>query len=782
MFKAFKPDGLLGLALLDSEGRRFTLQNIALRSDTVVLRLQPDQSPLASLGTLADVAASWRVQRSDGTPLLRDWLNDRVEQACRLVEEFNRELQGRGDRSLAAIDDPALQEKLRRAERWLRLAPGLRVGGQDLKTSLKRLREDVQADQRRWTAVTENRRSHEAAIPEIARPNAFTCYLWSAVSEAEAAAALTAGEVALVPFVVRAIEKYWTEIVSRGDLAAGGKSRGTECVRIVAGIQRVVPGGDRRDSSSRASVKYQGRVQPAFIVEMPFSAGRWTFGRRNEYCATSRLLLAAPLEASQIQSLARRIADSGAHIRAALNEFFQHHGANVPVTGSLSFESLAELRAWLPHPKHRLPCACDQIHRLANACRSGHLEVPGADSGAIGVTVTEWLLALADPRRDWPKPVIKPVTSSIADPSHGHRGVALVAVALLTAAIVGCGFFWIYRSSARLPNAEPHRAPAPSRSAASPEPPTPFGTIPVPVTLDHYPGESFENPEVMPPTLPLTSTVPLGAAQPTTMAVASADVLPHSAPSPLPVSQSSASGMPQPAPDEKTPVARITHEEVGRGGRRPGAAAARLPAGALAEVNGHPILESDIDAVIDAGVQGRQVSTAQRAELKRRYRTDLLNLLIDIELFEEQAGKENVTVSEEEIASKLETELSNFGESENLTKEELAGRIKQSTGLEMRVFMAKRAADPFTRKMLLKAKLIAKKFPDQVKVKDDEVQQYYLRLSGTKSPRPITLEAATPWIREKLQQEKINSQAQKYGAELRKKARITYLSPAGSPK
>ncbi len=198
------------------------------------------------------------------------------------------------------------------------------------------------------------------------------------------------------------------------------------------------------------------------------------------------------------------------------------------------------------------------------------------------------------------------------------------------------------------------------------------------------------------------------------------------------------------------------------------APAAGKPASAPANetavtVNGKTITEGEVDETFQAGLQGRSIPPAQVDMLKQRYRNQILNVLIDDQLFDAEAKKENVNVTTDEVAKKVEGDLDAYARQSKTSKDDIAKQIKQRTGMEMKDYVTKRAADPFLQRMLRRAKLIEKKFPEQVKVSDAEIKDNYDKNLETAYKEPAKVRASHILIgtRDKSDAEK---------AELKKKA------------
>lgn len=142
-------------------------------------------------------------------------------------------------------------------------------------------------------------------------------------------------------------------------------------------------------------------------------------------------------------------------------------------------------------------------------------------------------------------------------------------------------------------------------------------------------------------------------------------------------------------------------------------------------VNGKVITEADFNEMFEVGMQGRTLPPAQVEAYKKQYRGQIINMLIDIALFDAQADEAKVTVADEELVQKAESDLNQFARSQKLSKEDLASEVKRRTGMEIKEWIAKQVSDPFFKSMLRRIKLVEKKFPDQIKVTDEEVKERY---------------------------------------------------------
>lgn len=144
-------------------------------------------------------------------------------------------------------------------------------------------------------------------------------------------------------------------------------------------------------------------------------------------------------------------------------------------------------------------------------------------------------------------------------------------------------------------------------------------------------------------------------------------------------------------------------------------------------VDGKAITEADFDQTFQSmiGLQARSMPPAQVEMIKRQHRADIMNILIESQLFETEADKEKVVVTNEDVAAKVKGDLDQYARTNKLSPEELDQQVQQRSGMDVKEFIAQRAADPFLKGMLRRAKLIEKKFPELIKVSDDEVKARY---------------------------------------------------------
>jgi foldase protein PrsA len=162
---------------------------------------------------------------------------------------------------------------------------------------------------------------------------------------------------------------------------------------------------------------------------------------------------------------------------------------------------------------------------------------------------------------------------------------------------------------------------------------------------------------------------------------------------------------------------------------------------------------------VAAVVNGQPISrlaVVQQAEKQSGKQT--LDTLVRDALIEQEAKKENVTVSDKEVNDEITTLQNNLK--------------KQGQTLDQ-VLAAQGMSEDDLRNLIRLDKLVQKMVGKNVKVSDKEVNQY---IAKNKDSLPSTNEAALKkQVRAELVQQKTNEAVQSWLADLQKKANIVYF-------
>jgi len=149
----------------------------------------------------------------------------------------------------------------------------------------------------------------------------------------------------------------------------------------------------------------------------------------------------------------------------------------------------------------------------------------------------------------------------------------------------------------------------------------------------------------------------------------------------------------------------------------------------LATVNGHEIRESDFENMFQQMMsnrfRGQPVPEAQITRMRDQFRPRLLGTLVEYQLLNEEAKQSEVSVTDEEVNSRLEREVQDTILLRGVTRDELNQQVQSQMGISLDEAMAERKVDPFYRDMVLHMKLLQQKYPEETKVTDEEIQEAY---------------------------------------------------------
>lgn len=171
------------------------------------------------------------------------------------------------------------------------------------------------------------------------------------------------------------------------------------------------------------------------------------------------------------------------------------------------------------------------------------------------------------------------------------------------------------------------------------------------------------------------------------------------------------------------------------------------PGGIVATVNGQPILQSQLDSVVDRVIAqqsgGRQVPPQILDQFRTQIGPQVLETLIDNLLLDQEVTEGNVTVTSEEAVAEAERNLTLQLAREGSTREELAERIRASgMGMTLEQALTQQATDPGFRQTIAYAELLEQKYPDQFVITPAQVQERYDRDLEKDFTKPETVRAS----------------------------------------
>jgi peptidyl-prolyl cis-trans isomerase C len=146
-------------------------------------------------------------------------------------------------------------------------------------------------------------------------------------------------------------------------------------------------------------------------------------------------------------------------------------------------------------------------------------------------------------------------------------------------------------------------------------------------------------------------------------------------------------------------------------------------------VDGHDIMESDVTSTFESLLRrqprSQSLTDAQKARLLARRRPRILNWLIENRLFDEAAEKAGITVTHDEVVAKFDEAVEMLLKTRGLTREEFDEQTRRQYGQSLDEVRAQQLADPTYRQAVLQAKLLEHRFPEKMKVTDEQIEEYY---------------------------------------------------------
>lgn len=159
-------------------------------------------------------------------------------------------------------------------------------------------------------------------------------------------------------------------------------------------------------------------------------------------------------------------------------------------------------------------------------------------------------------------------------------------------------------------------------------------------------------------------------------------------------------------------------------------------------VNGHAILESEVDALVKSRTPREVLENPSHVEALKSYRAQKVLGLIADYLVNEAVEKAGIVVTDEEMAAEMNAELDTYLSNNGLTREEFEDQLLSERGMYIRDFLAQRVADPKMRQMVRQTRLVERRYPDRLKVSADEVRQYYSENANERYRRPEMVKAS----------------------------------------
>lgn len=147
--------------------------------------------------------------------------------------------------------------------------------------------------------------------------------------------------------------------------------------------------------------------------------------------------------------------------------------------------------------------------------------------------------------------------------------------------------------------------------------------------------------------------------------------------------------------------------------------------GVAVTVNGHDIMEEDVEKILDFSLKKTPSNKLQAGAQRERLRVRILESLIMNHLLASQAAKQNITASDKELTKALEEQFEKQIASHGSTREEYEKTMLKQRDLTWDELIARFVADPTVKAKYLHEKLIKHNFPEKIKVTDAQIRTFY---------------------------------------------------------
>lgn len=156
------------------------------------------------------------------------------------------------------------------------------------------------------------------------------------------------------------------------------------------------------------------------------------------------------------------------------------------------------------------------------------------------------------------------------------------------------------------------------------------------------------------------------------------------------------------------------------------AAPATQPADEVAVwVNGEAVMMSYLERRLAERTPKRVRDNPGMATMVAQYRGELLEVIIDETLLRQKADRDGISYSDKEWADFMDLELEVYLAQNGTTREELEVRLLREKGMTLKEFRAERVGNQELRGFMRRKKMMKEKFPDSLRVTDQEVRQRY---------------------------------------------------------
>lgn len=163
-------------------------------------------------------------------------------------------------------------------------------------------------------------------------------------------------------------------------------------------------------------------------------------------------------------------------------------------------------------------------------------------------------------------------------------------------------------------------------------------------------------------------------------------------------------------------------------------------------VNDHPIYQSKVDEMVLGFIHqnsgGVQPTPEMIETAREKIEPEVINTLVDEYLLESSFEKLGLHVSEKEYRRYIEIGLDNALSKMDLTRDEYARRMRETRGASLDDTIDLQAKNPEFRKSVRIIKLLEKRYPDDMKVTDEQIKEEYEKRKTRDYVRPAQVRAS----------------------------------------
>jgi peptidyl-prolyl cis-trans isomerase C len=159
-------------------------------------------------------------------------------------------------------------------------------------------------------------------------------------------------------------------------------------------------------------------------------------------------------------------------------------------------------------------------------------------------------------------------------------------------------------------------------------------------------------------------------------------------------------------------------------------------------INGDRVMESEVEEEMQARLRNAPLSPEQMEQMRARLRPRVVDLLINDHLINGEVKANGLKIVEKELQEAIQKELRSYLAQTGMSREDFAQRIRQATGKSLEEFLQERAKEESFREAYLQVQYIKQKYPDEVKVTDEEVQASYDEDVDARYKKPAEVRAS----------------------------------------